>query len=127
MKTIQLTAALLLLSLAACVTPMGIAPSNIPITPEQITKTIGPAEGTSSAWSFSPLCLFSLGHPDFDEAIKAALETSQGDALIDIIVADTHTCYLGERGALQDWGHGCGRCPACRLRADGFAKWTSTR
>ena len=50
-----------------------------------------------------------------------------GDALIDIIVADTHTCYLGERGAPHDWGHGCGRCPACRLRADGFAKWTSTR
>ncbi len=50
-----------------------------------------------------------------------------GDALIDIIVADTHTCYLGERGALHDWGHGCGRCPACRLRADGFSKWTSTR
>lgn len=50
-----------------------------------------------------------------------------GDALVDVIRNDTHTCYLGERGALHDWGHGCGQCPACKLRADGFAKWISTR
>ena len=50
-----------------------------------------------------------------------------GDALVNVIVEDTHTCYLGERGALYDWGHGCGQCPACKLRADGFAKWISTR
>ena len=50
-----------------------------------------------------------------------------GAALVKVIVEDTHTCYLGERGALHDWGHGCGHCPACRLRADGFAKWTSSR
>ncbi|HMN72221.1 MAG TPA: 7-cyano-7-deazaguanine synthase QueC [Rhodoblastus sp.] len=48
-----------------------------------------------------------------------------GDALVDVIVEDTHTCYLGERGALHAWGRGCGQCPACRLRAEGFAKWTS--
>jgi 7-cyano-7-deazaguanine synthase len=46
-----------------------------------------------------------------------------GQALIDLIVADTHTCYLGERGRRHDWGFGCGKCPACRLRADGFEKW----
>ncbi|MFO1136287.1 MAG: 7-cyano-7-deazaguanine synthase QueC [Rhodoblastus sp.] len=50
-----------------------------------------------------------------------------GDPLVDVIVADTHTCYLGARGALHAWGHGCGQCPACRLRAEGFAKWISTR
>ena len=43
-----------------------------------------------------------------------------GDALVDLIVQDTHTCYLGERGALHTWGHGCGRCPACDLRRQGF-------
>jgi len=48
-----------------------------------------------------------------------------GAALVDTVVSDTHSCYLGERGALHAWGHGCGQCPACRLRADGFAKWTS--
>jgi 7-cyano-7-deazaguanine synthase len=46
-----------------------------------------------------------------------------GPALVEAIVEHSHTCYLGERGARRDWGYGCGECPACRLRADGFAKW----
>jgi len=43
-----------------------------------------------------------------------------GPALVDLIREDTHTCYLGERGALHDWGYGCGACPACELRARGY-------
>jgi 7-cyano-7-deazaguanine synthase len=50
-----------------------------------------------------------------------------GDAFVDLLVADTHTCYLGDRSHRHDWGYGCGQCPACRLRADGFAKWKSAR
>jgi 7-cyano-7-deazaguanine synthase len=50
-----------------------------------------------------------------------------GDSLVDVLVHDTHTCYLGDRGALHDWGRGCGECPACKLRAEGFLKWKSTR
>src|SRR5262249_28278490 len=50
-----------------------------------------------------------------------------GEALLDVLVEDTHTCYLGDRSQRHDWGYGCGTCPACRLRADGFAKWMSTR
>jgi 7-cyano-7-deazaguanine synthase len=46
-----------------------------------------------------------------------------GQALIDILLAETHTCYLGDREHRYPWGFGCGECPACRLRADGFAKW----
>jgi 7-cyano-7-deazaguanine synthase len=46
-----------------------------------------------------------------------------GDAFIELLVEDTHTCYLGDRSQRHDWGYGCGTCPACRLRADGFAKW----
>jgi 7-cyano-7-deazaguanine synthase len=46
-----------------------------------------------------------------------------GDGLIDLLVEDTHTCYLGDRSRRHDWGYGCGTCPACRLRADGFAEW----
>ncbi|NDY90922.1 7-cyano-7-deazaguanine synthase QueC [Ideonella livida] len=46
-----------------------------------------------------------------------------GEALNDLIVAHTHTCYLGERGRRHDWGHGCGTCPACELRARGHAEW----
>jgi len=43
-----------------------------------------------------------------------------GAGLVQLIVEDTHTCYLGERGELHSWGHGCGHCPACELRARGF-------
>jgi 7-cyano-7-deazaguanine synthase len=46
-----------------------------------------------------------------------------GDALVELLVEDTHTCYLGDRRHRHPWGYGCGDCPACRLRADGFAKW----
>ena len=46
-----------------------------------------------------------------------------GDALIELLLAETHTCYLGDREHRHAWGFGCGECPACRLRADGYAKW----
>lgn len=46
-----------------------------------------------------------------------------GDALVELIRTETHTCYLGERGELHDWGYGCGRCPACELRARGYRKF----
>ena len=46
-----------------------------------------------------------------------------GDALVDLIVEHSHTCYLGERGARHHWGYGCGKCPACALRAAGWMRW----
>lgn len=50
-----------------------------------------------------------------------------GDALVELIRRDSHTCYLGERGQLYPWGCGCGACPACELRARGWAQWQLTR
>lgn len=46
-----------------------------------------------------------------------------GPPLVDLIRTETHTCYLGERGALHEWGYGCGTCPACDLRARGYANF----
>jgi 7-cyano-7-deazaguanine synthase len=46
-----------------------------------------------------------------------------GAALIDLIIEETHSCYLGERGQRHDWGYGCGECPACQLRAEGWGKY----
>ncbi|WP_297297520.1 7-cyano-7-deazaguanine synthase QueC [uncultured Methylovirgula sp.] len=46
-----------------------------------------------------------------------------GPALVDLILEETHTCYLGERGMRHEWGYGCGTCPACTLRARGWAKY----
>ena len=50
-----------------------------------------------------------------------------GEALVDLIRFDTHTCYLGERGAAHPWGHGCGSCPACELRARGYAQYAARK
>jgi len=50
-----------------------------------------------------------------------------GAALLDLVVEDTHSCYLGDRTRRHDWGYGCGACPACKLRAQGFATFMSRR
>ena len=46
-----------------------------------------------------------------------------GPTLTDLIVETTHTCYNGDRERRQNWGYGCAKCPACDLRARGFAAW----
>jgi len=43
-----------------------------------------------------------------------------GERLVNLIVEHTHTCYNGERGIRHPWGHGCGTCPACQLRSEGW-------
>ena len=50
--------------------------------------------------------------------------TLGGQALVDLIVNDSHTCYHGVRDTLHAWGYGCGTCPACALRKAGFERWS---
>ena len=47
-------------------------------------------------------------------------ESLGGKKLVDLIRTETHTCYLGDRQTLHDWGYGCGQCPACDLRREGY-------
>jgi 7-cyano-7-deazaguanine synthase len=59
-----------------------------------------------------------------DKAGTWALARELGDvALIDIIIEHTHSCYLGARDTRHAWGYGCGTCPACELRANGWKRW----
>jgi len=46
-----------------------------------------------------------------------------GQTLVELIAEQTHTCYLGDRSRRHAWGYGCGSCPACELRARGFARF----
>jgi len=46
-----------------------------------------------------------------------------GEPLIELLLTETHTCYLGDRQHRHAWGFGCGECPACLLRAKGYAEW----
>lgn len=54
-------------------------------------------------------------------------ETLGGVALVDLVRETTHTCYLGDRSQRHDWGYGCGSCPACELRARGYAAYRASR
>ncbi len=49
-------------------------------------------------------------------------EVLGGEKLVQLILEETVTCYEGS-GPRHDWGHGCGTCPACELRAAGYAKY----
>ncbi len=53
----------------------------------------------------------------------ALAERIGGQPLVDLILEDSHSCYLGDRTQRHPWGYGCGTCPACELRAAGYQKW----
>jgi 7-cyano-7-deazaguanine synthase len=62
-----------------------------------------------------------------DKAATWAMADALGGApLTDLIVHDTHTCYLGDRQSAHPWGFGCGACPACELRASGYERWKAS-
>lgn len=48
-----------------------------------------------------------------------------GEALVELILEASHTCYRGDRSHRHVWGYGCGDCPACELRARGHAEWVA--
>lgn len=62
-----------------------------------------------------------------DKAATFALaQEIGGEAFLDVVVEDSHSCYLGDRAHRHPWGYGCGECPACRLRAQGYAKFSES-
>jgi 7-cyano-7-deazaguanine synthase len=63
-----------------------------------------------------------LMHIDKAETWRLA-ERLGGAALLSIVRDETVTCYQGDREHRHDWGYGCGECPACRLRAAGYARF----
>jgi len=69
---------------------------------------------------------FTLETPLMDVSKAGAWSKAKelgGSSLVEIILEKTHTCYLGERGTRHEWGYGCGTCPACELRAKGWAEY----
>ena len=46
-----------------------------------------------------------------------------GEPLVELILEHSHTCYRGDRSRRHDWGYGCGACPACDLRENGWREW----
>ena len=59
-----------------------------------------------------------------DKAQTFALATALGgERLLDLVVEDSHSCYLGDRATRHTWGYGCDHCPACELRSHGYAAY----
>ncbi|MBW8727760.1 MAG: 7-cyano-7-deazaguanine synthase QueC [Inquilinus limosus] len=54
-------------------------------------------------------------------------ESLGGAALVDLIRDETHSCYRGDRSQSHDWGRGCGECPACHLRAEGWRRFRTAK
>ena len=50
-----------------------------------------------------------------------------GDALVELIVEHSHTCYTGDRSRRHAWGYGCCTCAACALRKAGFERWNASQ
>jgi 7-cyano-7-deazaguanine synthase len=63
---------------------------------------------------------------DKAETFALAVEIG-GEAFLDLLIEDSHSCYLGDRSKRHDWGYGCGTCPACQLRAQGFTKFKTSK
>ena len=55
-----------------------------------------------------------------------SLTPNGGQALVDLIIEHTHTCYMGDREHRHVWGYGCGTCPACELRARGYERFLAS-
>lgn len=53
-------------------------------------------------------------------------ETLGGADFVRLIKEETHTCYQGNHSDWHDWGFGCGSCPACDLRRNGFEIYTQS-
>jgi 7-cyano-7-deazaguanine synthase len=51
---------------------------------------------------------------------KAIWQLADNLQVLDTIVNHTHTCYNGVREQRHPWGYGCGKCPACLLRKNGY-------
>jgi 7-cyano-7-deazaguanine synthase len=63
-----------------------------------------------------------------DKAETFALaEAIGGQPLLELIIEDSHSCYLGDRTQRHEWGYGCGECPACKLRSQGFETFIARR
>ncbi len=65
-----------------------------------------------------------LMHIDKAESWRLA-EKLGGKDLVSLINECSHSCYRGIRAARYDWGYGCGACPACELRAKGWAQYAN--
>jgi 7-cyano-7-deazaguanine synthase len=63
-----------------------------------------------------------------DKAASWALaQKFGGDAFVELVIEESHSCYLGDRVHRHAWGYGCDDCPACELRRRGWEEFAGVR
>lgn len=50
-------------------------------------------------------------------------ELSKEEGVLEMVLEESHTCYNGDHNTKNEWGYGCGKCPACILRANGWEEY----
>ena len=71
-----------------------------------------------------------LAHGTVDQVVKQADLTTYnvtGEGLVQLVLEQSHTCYVGDRSRRHAWGYGCGACPACELRRSGWERYVGAR
>lgn len=81
-NTISIYGILLIsLFLFSCVSPRGMAVSNIPVESDKIDQNLGRAEGEDKSYK---IFMIPLGKPDISKALEKAINEKKGDAMINI-------------------------------------------
>lgn len=50
-------------------------------------------------------------------------QLAENVGILDDVIELSHTCYNGDRTHRHDWGYGCGECPACKIRQEGWLQY----
>lgn len=53
-------------------------------------------------------------------------ELAEQENILETVLEDSHTCYVGDRTTRHDYGYGCDTCPACVLRKKGYEEYLLT-
>lgn len=63
-----------------------------------------------------------LMHLNKAETFKLAKD----EGILELVVTQSYTCYNGDQ-KMNEWGMGCGDCPACKLRQKGFEEFKAMK
>ena len=57
--------------------------------------------------------------PLMDLSKADTFKLAEDEGVLDLVLKASHSCYKGS-SIMNEWGRGCGSCPACQLRAKGY-------
>lgn len=80
-------------------------------------------DSMSRTLKLSSGCLIEIETPLMYLNKAQTFDLAEKCGILDIVLKDSHTCYNGDRTHEHEWGFGCGVCPACVLRENGYTQF----